>query len=66
MRCAREKIEGVLLPPCIVTGRAIRASAYNVDKKVGTQDGKNSFHAMAASVFQPTYDGESVVEQLDL
>ena len=59
-------INGVFLPPGIVTGRAIQASADNVDKKVDTQDGKNSFHAMAASVFQPTCDGESVVEQLDL
>lgn len=60
------KINGVFLPPGIVTGRAIRASADNVDKQVDTHDGKNSFHAMAADVFQPTCDGESAVEQLDL
>ena len=51
------KINGVFLPPGIVTGRAIRAAADNVDKRVDTHDGKNSFHAMASSVFKPTCNG---------
>ena len=45
------KTNCVFLPPGIVTGRPIRTSADNVDKQVDTHDGKNSFHAMAASVF---------------
>jgi hypothetical protein len=57
---------GVFVPYGIVKGRAIRASADNVDKKVDTYDGKNSFHAMASSVYQPTCDGETLVEALDL
>ena len=48
------KIYGVFLPPGIVTGRAIRAATDYVDKQVDTHDGKNSFHAMASSVFKPT------------
>ena len=60
------KINGVFLPPGIVTGRTIRAAADNVDKRVDTHDGNNSFHAMASSVFQPNCNGKSAVEQLDL
>jgi hypothetical protein len=59
-------INGVFVPPGIVKGRAIRASADNVDKKVDTHDGKNSFHGMAASIYQPTCNGKPLVEPLDL
>ena len=44
------KTNGVFLPPSIVTGCAIWASADNVDKQHFC-DGKNSFHAMASTVF---------------
>ena len=56
----------VFVPFGIVKRQAICASADNVDKKVDTSDGKNSFHAMASSVFQPVGVGESLVEPLDL
>lgn len=57
---------GIFVPVGIVKGRAIRASADNVDKKVDTFDGKSSFHAMAACVYQPICAGETLVEPLDL
>jgi len=57
---------GVFVPVGPVKGRPIRASADNIDKKVDTADGKNSFHAMASSVFQPTCEGETLVESIDL
>lgn len=60
------KINGVFVPAGIVTGRAIRAAADNVDKQVDTHDGKNSFHAMAFSAFLPTCNDKGAVEQLDL
>ncbi len=56
----------MFVPFGIVKGQAICASADNVDKKVDTSDGKNSFHAMASSVFQPVGAGQSLVEPLDL
>ena len=55
-----------VFPHGIVRGRAICASADNVDKKVDTYDGKNSFHGMASSVYQQTCDGDTLVEPLDL
>ena len=54
------------MPPGIETGRTIRAAADNVDKQVATHDGKNSVNAMTSSVFQPTCNGKSAVEQLHL
>ena len=57
---------GVFVPHGLVKGLPIRASADNVDKKVDTYDGKNSFHAMAISVYQPESDDETLVEPLDL
>ena len=59
-------INGVFVPHGIVKGCAIRASADNIDKKVDTYDGKNSFHAMALSVYQSTSNGQPVTEPLDL
>ena len=41
---------GVYVPSGVVKGQFIRASGDNVDKKVDTKDGKNSFHAMAMCV----------------
>jgi len=58
---------GVFVPPGLVKGRPILASADNVDKQVDTYDGKNSFHAMAMSVYQSASAGdETVVGPLDL
>jgi hypothetical protein len=57
---------GVFVPHRIIKGRHLRASADNVDKKVDTYDGKNSFHGMAASVYQAIGDGGPLLEPIDL
>lgn len=46
------------LPPGLVRGEPIRISCDNIDKKVDTPDGKNSFHAMTVTVYQCAKDGE--------
>lgn len=44
--------EGTYVPPNLITGQALRASIDNIDAKVDTTDGKNSFHALASAVYQ--------------
>ena len=57
---------GVYVPSGVVKGQFIRASGDNVDKKVDTKDGKNSFHAMAMCVYQRRSNGDPLVRPVDL
>ena len=59
--------QGVYLPPGILYDKLFRASIDNIDAKVDTPDGKQSFHALAATVFQENSEVEyNVTEKLNL
>jgi hypothetical protein len=45
---------GIYIPPKLYKGIPVRGSADNIDAKVDTPDGKNSFHGTASSVYQRT------------
>ncbi|MES9884822.1 MAG: hypothetical protein ABW185_28585 [Sedimenticola sp.] len=60
---------GTYVPPLVLKGVPIRASADNIDKKVDTPDGQNSFHGSAMSVYQTVKPGvnvETVREKLTI
>ena len=44
--------KGVYVPPGLRKNQTIYAAIDNIDAKVDTPDGKESFHALAATVFQ--------------
>jgi hypothetical protein len=43
---------GMYISPGLVKGVPLRASADNIDAKVDTYDGKDSFHGTAVSIYQ--------------
>ena len=57
---------GAYVPSGVVKGQFIRASGDNVDRKVDTKDGKNSFHALAKCVYQRKSNGDPLVRPVDL
>ena len=64
-----QQFDGVYVPPALMKNVPIRAAADNIDAKVDTPDGKNSFHATASTVFQrldSEKEYETVCEPLDL
>ena len=54
---------GYVLPGLLLNKR-IRASLDNIDKKVDTPDGKDSFHGTALAVYQRSGQGETLVKQV--
>ena len=51
--------DGIYIPPGLRKGVPIQASSDNIDKKVDTHVGKNTFHGTATTIYQKLEDGRS-------
>jgi hypothetical protein len=64
------EFSGVYIPPGLLKNLPIRCSADNIDAKVDTADGRNTFHGTALAVYEEVPPDESeyetVVEPLKL